>query len=70
MKITTVGIDLAQDVFQVHGADERGKAKLKAGTAQFDGPVQACCAGKADVSPDRVSHLKVATHLQSPRKPK
>jgi len=62
VKITTVGIDLAQDGFQVHGTDERGKAKLKAGTAQFDDPVQACCAGEADVSPDRVSHLKVATH--------
>lgn len=26
MKITTVGLDLAKHVFQVHGADERGKA--------------------------------------------
>jgi len=25
MKITTVGIDLAKYVFQVHGVDERGK---------------------------------------------
>ena len=29
MKITTVGIDLAKNVFQVHGIDERGKAVLK-----------------------------------------
>lgn len=29
MKITTVGIDLAKEVFQVHGVDERGKAVLK-----------------------------------------
>jgi transposase len=29
MKITTVGIDLATQVFQVHGVDERGKALLK-----------------------------------------
>jgi len=29
MKITTVGIDLAKDVFQVHGVDERGKVVLK-----------------------------------------
>lgn len=29
MKITTVGIDLAKNVFQVHGADERGKAVLR-----------------------------------------
>src|SRR6202171_4776363 len=28
MKITTVGIDLAKNVFQVHGIDERGKAVL------------------------------------------
>jgi hypothetical protein len=28
-KITTVGIDLAENVFQVHGVDERGKAVLK-----------------------------------------
>ena len=29
MKITTVGIDLATNVFQVHGIDEHGKAVLK-----------------------------------------
>ena len=29
MKITTTGIDLAKNVFQVHGVDERGKAVLK-----------------------------------------
>ena len=29
MKITTVGIDLAKSVFQVHGVDEHGKAVLK-----------------------------------------
>ena len=29
MKLTTIGIDLAKNVFQVHGADERGKAVLK-----------------------------------------
>jgi hypothetical protein len=28
MKITTVGIDLAKNVFQVHGIDERGKAAV------------------------------------------
>jgi hypothetical protein len=26
MKITTIGIDLAKSVFQVHGVDEHGKA--------------------------------------------
>ena len=29
MKITTIGIDLAKNVFQVHGVDERGKSVLK-----------------------------------------
>jgi len=29
MKITTIGIDLAKNVLQVHGADERGKAVLR-----------------------------------------
>jgi len=29
MKITTIGIDLAKNVFQIHGADGRGKAVLK-----------------------------------------
>jgi transposase len=29
MKITTVGIDLAKNVFQVHAVDERGKAVLR-----------------------------------------
>lgn len=29
MKITTVGIDLAKKLFQVHGVDEHGKASLK-----------------------------------------
>jgi hypothetical protein len=29
MKITTVGIDLAKNVFQVHGIDGRGKAVLR-----------------------------------------
>lgn len=29
MKITTIGIDLAKNVFQIHGVDERGKAVLR-----------------------------------------
>jgi len=29
MKITTVGIDLAKNLFQVHGVNEHGKAVLK-----------------------------------------
>jgi transposase len=29
MKLTTVGIDLEKNVFQVHGIDERGKVLVK-----------------------------------------
>ena len=29
MKVTTVGLDLAKNVFQVHGVDERGGAALR-----------------------------------------
>jgi transposase len=29
MKITTVGMDLAKNVMQIHGIDERGKAVLR-----------------------------------------
>ena len=29
MNITTVGIDLAKNVFQVHGVDERGRVVLR-----------------------------------------
>ena len=29
MKITTIGIDLAKNVFQLHGVDAHGKAMLK-----------------------------------------
>jgi hypothetical protein len=36
MKITTVGLDLAKNVFQVHGADERGKAVSKTKGVRHD----------------------------------
>jgi len=29
MEITTIGVDLAKNVFQVHGVDERGKTVLR-----------------------------------------
>jgi len=29
MKLTTIGLDLAKNIFQVHGTDERGKAILR-----------------------------------------
>jgi transposase len=50
MKITTVGIDLAKSVFQVHGVDERGKAVLRkklkrAEVAEFFANMPACLVG-------------------------
>ena len=29
MKITTIGIDLAKEIFQIHGVDSRGKVLLR-----------------------------------------
>ena len=31
MKITAVGTDLSKNVFQIHGVDERGRARRSAG---------------------------------------
>jgi transposase len=50
MKITTVGIDLAKHVFQVHGIDERGKTVLRkqlrrAQVAVFFGNLPPCLIG-------------------------
>lgn len=50
MKITTVGIDLAKNVFQVHGVDERGKAVLRkqlrrSQVAQFFSNLEPCLIG-------------------------
>ena len=50
MKITTVGIDLAKDVFQIHGVDERGKAVLRKQVkrkdmASFFAKLQPCLIG-------------------------
>jgi len=55
MKITTVGIDLAKNVFQVHGIDERGKTVLRkqlrrAQVAVFFGILPPCLPmGKTDL---------------------
>jgi transposase len=50
MKITKVGIDLAKNVLQVHGVDERGKMVLKKQlkpdqVASFFGNVPVCLIG-------------------------
>ncbi len=38
MKITTIGIDLAKEVFQVHGVDERGKVVVRRQLKRKDVP--------------------------------
>jgi transposase len=50
MKITTIGLDLAKSVFQVHGVDERGKVVLRktlkrAQVATFFATLPACLVG-------------------------
>lgn len=50
MKITTIGVDLAKNVFQVHGVDERGKVVLKKAlkrdhVAAFFANLQSCLIG-------------------------
>ena len=50
MKITTIGLDLAKNVFQIHGVDERGKTVLKkqlkrAQVAEFFANLPACLIG-------------------------
>lgn len=50
MKVTTIGIDLAKNVFQVHGVDGRGKAVLKkalkrAQVLPFFANLQSCLIG-------------------------
>ena len=35
MKITTIGLDLAKSVFQVHGVDATGNSMLKAALPRY-----------------------------------
>ena len=44
MKITTVGIDLVKNLFQVHGIDEHGKAVLKMSTTRSATCLRSCMA--------------------------
>jgi transposase len=50
MKITTIGLDLAKNVFQLHGIDERGRVVLKrqlkrAQVLPFFANLAPCCIG-------------------------
>lgn len=50
MKITTIGIDLAKEVFQIHGVDDHGKIVLRKqlrrnGMAKFFANLESCLIG-------------------------
>ncbi len=50
MKITTIGIDLAKEVFQIHGADKHGKVLLRkrlsrGKMAKFFAKIEPCLIG-------------------------
>ncbi len=50
IELTTIGLDLAKNLFQVHGTDERGKAVLRktlkrAEVVQFFANLPACLIG-------------------------
>ena len=49
MKITTVGIDLAKNVFQVRGVDERGKTVLRVGYLRYRCGDMLLCGGPLPV---------------------
>src|ERR1700726_4613886 len=77
MKITTVGIDLAKNVFQVHGVDERGKTVLRKQLKRKDvvsffanvGPclvgMEAC--GSAHYWARKLTALGHTAHLMAPQ---
>ena len=51
MKLTTVGIDLAKNVFQVHGIDQHGKVLLRKQLLHPTGLVRRQPRGKRAVIP-------------------
>ena len=62
MKITTIGIDLAKEIFQIHAVDEHGKAVLRKQSrrsemAKFFANLEPCLIGMEAcrcIAPDRV----------------
>jgi hypothetical protein len=60
MKVTTIGIDLAKNVFTVHGVDERGKATLKRQIKR------AQAHGATDGAPSPSSHTSRSTRTMRP----
>jgi len=77
MKITTVGIDLAKNVFQVHGVDERGKAVLRKqfkrkDVVRFFANLQPCligmeACGSAHYRARKLLELGHTVHLMAPQ---
>jgi transposase len=76
MEIATIGLDLAKNVFQVHGVNERGKAVLRKQlkrdqVSPFFANVPPCLVGiEACASPDghpKLLHLWPGKLLQAGR---
>ncbi len=63
MDITTIGFDLAKTVFQVHGADAKGRPVLRRKLRR--GEVLAFFAGLHDIAP-MVSSLWVTSSVRAP----
>lgn len=60
MKVTTAGIDLAKNVFQVHGADEHGKTVLR---KQLKREQPTCCASLLKLPLVKESRLSCYPHF-------
>lgn len=72
MKITTIGIDLAKNVFQVHGVDERGKTVLRKqlkrkDVASFFANLQPCLIGMEACAGAHFWARKLAQFGHTPR---
>ncbi len=74
MKITTIGIDLAKEVFQIHGVDTHGQAVLRkplrrSEMAKFFANLEPCligmeACGSAVSTPPCQLHVQLAGHNQ------
>jgi transposase len=63
MKITTVGIDLAKSVFQVHAVDERGRAVLRKQLRSFE---RASSASWAPVRAEAIAATVISNFSAAP----
>jgi transposase len=65
MQITTIGIDLAKPVFQLHGVDAEGKVVLKkklrrGAVLNFLCDLPPCLIGRRRVRPPTIGHARPA----------